>query len=349
MLSPTSAVRTALLIAVFLSPHLQALCPPADLNTDCTVDFQDLALFADNWLRICIDPQSSCPNFNTDDQVNIFDYARLAENWHHTGHPLMINELMASNTTVVADELQQYDDWAELFNASDNPIDLAGMYLTDDLNQPTKWQFPLNQPQLTTIAPHGYLWLWLDDSTGTTPLHANFKLDAASDCLALFDTDGRTLIDVICFDNQSTDISYGRYPDGTPNWRFLAIPTPSLPNQGAYIGQVAPPRFSHQRGFYDEPFTLTIATETEGAFIYYTTDGRVPYEKTGRFPAGTKYTGPIPITHTIRIRARALKPGYKPSPVVTHTYFLNATAEMRSLPAISLVGDERKPSTNPTA
>ena len=58
----------------------------------------------------------------------------------HSG--LVINEFMASNGTTIENPAQPGDfpDWIELYNASDQPIALDGMYLTDDMENPTKWQ-----------------------------------------------------------------------------------------------------------------------------------------------------------------------------------------------------------------
>ena len=52
---------------------------------------------------------------------------------------VVINELMASNGATLRDGQGQYDDWVELYNASDTPVDIGGMYLTDDLSRPTRW------------------------------------------------------------------------------------------------------------------------------------------------------------------------------------------------------------------
>jgi hypothetical protein len=56
-----------------------------------------------------------------------------------TGEGLFINEFMADNDNIVADEHGDYDDWIEIYNSEPTAIDLGGMYLTDDLSEPTKW------------------------------------------------------------------------------------------------------------------------------------------------------------------------------------------------------------------
>ena len=79
------------------------------------------------------------------------DLALSADN--QTVITLVINELMASNSSIIQDPQGQYDDWIEIYNDDSSPIDVSGMYLTDDLDNPTKWQFPAS----TTIPAGGYI------------------------------------------------------------------------------------------------------------------------------------------------------------------------------------------------
>jgi len=259
--------------------------------------------------------------------VSFADFALSADDT-----PLVINEIMASNSSTIQDAQFQYDDWIEIYNFGSSAIDVGGMYLTDDLSEPTKWQLPTNNPYLTTIPAHSYLLIWADNDTTDPGLHANFKLDAGGEEIGLFDssplgvprtatgTDGSSLIDSIIFAEQTTDISYGRYPDANDTWQFMASPTPGRANNSGYIDVVAEPEFSHKRGFYDSPFSVTITTETEGATIFYTLDGSEPYNSELDLPTGTVYSNPIPIGTTTCLRAVAFKPGWKPTSVVTHTY-----------------------------
>ncbi|MCP4261373.1 MAG: hypothetical protein GY774_28310, partial [Planctomycetes bacterium] len=214
----------------------------------------------------------------------------------------------------------QYDDWIEIYNVSSDAIDIGGLYLTDNLSNPTKWQILDGIPVLTTIPPHGYLLIWADDDTEYSGLHANFKLDADGEEIGLFDSDGSTLIDSIVFPDQTTDISFGRSPDANEDLSFFAYPSPGQQNIAAYLGQVADTKFSHNRGFYDTSFSVTIATETEGATIYYTLDGSEPYDISGRSLRGMVYTDSIPINETTCLRAIAIKHGWKSTDIDTHTY-----------------------------
>jgi hypothetical protein len=247
---------------------------------------------------------------------------------------VVINELMASNVTKFADPQNEYDDWIEFYNAGTTAVDMAGMYFTDNLDQPTKWRFPTGHPELTTIAAGGYLLLWADSQTEAAGLHASFNLSASGEEVGLFDSTGRTLIDRITFGEQTADVSYGRKTDGGSEWVAMVYPTPGTPNMAFNSGVVEAPQFSVARGFYDSPFTLVLTTPTEGAEVYYRLDYIDPRTPLGFGPGATKYTGPIPINHTTCVRAVATKTGWLSSPCVTATYIsLNDVVKQPTLPA----------------
>ncbi len=140
---------------------------------------------------------------------------------------LVINELMADNQQTVADEYGEYEDWVELYNGSDQPINLDGMYLSDDRREPDKW--PIRDAE---IPPGGYLLFWLDSDEPQGIRHAGFRLSASGEGIGIFDTDENqnAMIDWISFGMQKTDVSYGRYPDGEPSLECFIQPTPGAPN-----------------------------------------------------------------------------------------------------------------------
>ena len=328
----------ALAVPILWLGSVQAACPIGDLTGDCQVDLEDLSIFAEQWLVFA----GSAADLNSDDEVGMTDFALLADDWHQSRIPLVINEFMASNTVTLPDPLDEYDDWIEIYNAADYPVDAGGLYLTDDMDEPTMWRIPDNNPSATTVPAHGYLLIWADGDTEQFGLHTSFQLAVEGEQIALFDTDGSTLIDRITFDQQTADISYGRFPDADEELRFFAYATPEAENSDAFLGEVAAPRFSHKRGFYDAPISVTLSTETDGAQILYTLDGRVPDDRDYRFYPGKTYTGPIGIVRTTCLRAVAMKPGWKSSSVQTHTYVFNASSALKSLPVVSLVGDAEK-------
>ncbi len=142
---------------------------------------------------------------------------------------VVINELLAANVKSIADPQGEYDDWLELYNPGDEPVDVGGMYLTDDVSEPTKWRIPTGSAALTTIAAKGYLVIWADKDVTPQGLHASFSLGADGEELALVDADGVTILDGVRFDEQRADVSYGRCPDGSDTWLLTAIPTPGGP------------------------------------------------------------------------------------------------------------------------
>jgi hypothetical protein len=234
--------------------------------------------------------------------------------------PLAINEFMASNRSSVQDPQGQFDDWIEIHNYGPDPIDIAGLYLTDNLSIPDKWLVSGDGRAATTIPPGGYVVIWADNDTGDAGLHANFKLSAGGEEIGLFTGDGVTLIDSMVFGEQSSDVSFGRFPDAEEEFRFFGFPSPGAENTGGYLGEVAGLKFSHDAGFYDMPFSVTLATETEDVAIYYTLDGSEPGKLGGRSLSGTLYTGPIFISSSTSLRAVAMKTGWKSSEIVTQPY-----------------------------
>lgn len=140
---------------------------------------------------------------------------------------IVINELMADNKTIKADQNGQFNDWVELYNKSNVAVDLSGWFLSDNPDKRGKWQLPNG----TTIPANGYLIVWADEDSSQVGLHTNFKLAAGGETLFLSDKD--TLkVDEISFGQQRTDISYARKPNGTGNFGFFS-PTFSMSNDSA--------------------------------------------------------------------------------------------------------------------
>lgn len=147
--------------------------------------------------------------------------------------PLFINEFLASNQTINQDEAGEFDDWIEIYNAGSEAIDIGGMYLSDDLANPTLFQIPATDSAATTILPGGFLVLWADNDPVQGILHTTFKLSAGGESLGLFagDDQDNVLIDSYSFGEQVDDVSMGRLPDGSSNWASFTTPTPGGSNQ----------------------------------------------------------------------------------------------------------------------
>ena len=98
---------------------------------------------------------------------------------------------------------------------------------------------------------------------------------------------------------------------------YFDTPTPGGPNhsESSFTGFISNVRFSVERGFFDDPFSLELSTKTEAAEIRYTTDGSPPTASTGEV-----YQGPILINGLTTLRAAAFKDTLRPSDVMTQSY-----------------------------
>ncbi|NLF39680.1 hypothetical protein GX586_09560 [bacterium] len=148
----------------------------------------------------------------------------------------------------------------------------------------------------------------LVDGTNVLAFHGLNQTNTSSDFLVLPRLDGvRDLFS----------------PGTTP--AVLATPTPGAMNGSAFVMTTSKARFSHERGFYDAPFVLTLSSDTPGATIRYRTDF---YEPT--VSGGILHTGPIWITKTTCVRAIAYTNGYLPSECITRTFIFPAQVVTQS-------------------
>ena len=137
---------------------------------------------------------------------------------------LVINEFLADNASVIADQDGEFDDWIELYNNSDAVIQLGGYFLSDDGTDLMQWVFPD-----TMIQAHDFITIWADNDEEQNGLHANFKLSASGETLYLLSAEA-ALLDEITFFPQVADSSLGRSPDGSGAFIRMA-PTFNAPNQ----------------------------------------------------------------------------------------------------------------------
>ncbi|MGB0929971.1 MAG: T9SS type A sorting domain-containing protein, partial [Chitinophagales bacterium] len=116
---------------------------------------------------------------------------------------------------------------------SDSSIDLGGYFLSDDPEELMKWEFPAG----TVIETSGYLTIWADNDEEQVGLHTNFKLSASAESVILVDVSG-TIVDEVSYIDQTTDVAYGRFPNGTGNFQAIA-PTFGTEN-GVMVGIETP-------------------------------------------------------------------------------------------------------------
>ena len=138
--------------------------------------------------------------------------------------PVRINEVSAANGIHV-NEYFKRNDWVELYNTTDEPIDVAGMYLSDNEKKPLKYQISKGDSQTsTTIPAHGYLIVWCDKLESKDQLHASFKLDADGGSVLLTAAD-ESWSDRLIYTEHHADQTVGRYPDGGNDIFVINVPT----------------------------------------------------------------------------------------------------------------------------
>ncbi len=267
-----------------------------------------------------------------------------------------ITEFAAVNAGVLADEDGAFSDWIELHNSGSDPVELGGLHLTDDVDRPTRWTFPLG----AVLPPGEYLVVFASGKNRIQPersLHTNFSLASEGEYLALIATDGVTVLDEYtpAYPAQSASASYGRGADGEP--AYLIGPTPGWANLPAENRSLPTPLSSVPSGIYERPLQVHLGTEG-GATLRYSIDGSPP-----GLAGSEVYEEPLTITQTTVLRVRAFFAGGTASRPALFTYifpesvasdenmdprvFQRADAvsiedSLRSLPVLSLAGDPQR-------
>ncbi|MCE2825602.1 MAG: lamin tail domain-containing protein [Verrucomicrobium sp.] len=223
--------------------------------------------------------------------------------------PVRLDELVAANRFSMATASGDATDWIELRNPGNQPVDLAGWSLSDDLARPRKWTFPR-----WVLEPHQSRVLFASgsdrglDSSGD--LHVGFRLSRAGGVLLLVPpaASGEPT-QRVDYPALGDDLAYGR--DLAGQWRMLD-PTPGRPNVAAsHEGWVRAPEWSHPRGFHNQAFRLVLTAPDPGSTILYSTNGTEP---------SLVYSNGLDVARTMSVRARAVRAGARPSPLQTRTF-----------------------------
>lgn len=186
---------------------------------------------------------------------------------------LVINEILAANDEIIADEMGEFDDYIELYNKSNANISLNGYFITDDITNLNK--FPLPD---ATINANGYYLIWADKEEEQGVQHANFKLNAGGEQLYLVNAAGE-IIDTLSFTNQTDDISYGRFPNGTGDFETMT-PTPLATNTNTLsVAFFDKETFSIYPNPTNDIFTIKLSTEDAFIVEIYTVTGKKVYRK----------------------------------------------------------------------
>ena len=154
-------------------------------------------------------------------------------------HHLYINEFCAKNT-IVPDEMGEFDDWIELYNAGQDTVNLSGLYMTNSLLEPLYYKIPPARNSETVLPPGQFKILWADSQPEEGTLHLNFNLEKTGGEIAVVEmVQGKPVIlDSVKYTQQYTNYSFGRYGDGTSRWFVLSDMTPGGSNLYTYLPEL---------------------------------------------------------------------------------------------------------------
>ncbi len=235
---------------------------------------------------------------------------------------MIINEASSANLRVLLDMDEDAEDWIEIYNPGPDTLNLAGYGLSDEFEEPFKWVFP---PRV--FFPDTYLIVFASEKDRTgIELHANFKLKSSGETIRLVDVQG-ALLSELAMTPVTADVSMG-WANG--ELRYFAQATPSAPNTSqAYLGITPEPEFEPERGLYSGGLMVEIEVEGEDD-LGWSDDGSIP-EGGNPDPHTT-----VPVNETVTLRARAFRPDYIPSRIVTHSYVID---EPVNLPVVCVTLD----------
>lgn len=231
------------------------------------------------------------PYAGTDLTKVIATYEPLADNEQLSdlAFPVRVNEVSAGNT-VFCNEWFKRNDWFELYNTADVPINAAGLYVSDNSGDLMKYQIPSYTAINTIIPAHGHLVLWADHLEPLTQLHTDFKLSnndgemvivtSSSDFVAnnadYFEAHPlmTQFSDALVYTNHESLQTIGRYPDGGNTIYCLSRASIGKPNTLTSCDVVV----GHDEGIMQPDnlpeVTPDLAMAPEGSPVgYYTLSG----------------------------------------------------------------------------
>jgi hypothetical protein len=145
---------------------------------------------------------------------------------------IVINEFSSIGTDLL-DEDDESEDWIELYNASPSPVNLAGLYITDNFSNKTKYQIKADPENKTIIPSGGYAILWADEELSEGPLHVNFKLSSNGESIGLYQKVGDNFLelDQVSFTSQEENTTQSRIPNASGSFVKTIKATPMAANE----------------------------------------------------------------------------------------------------------------------
>lgn len=265
-------------------------------------------------IRYFSQPTPGCRNGTGFERADMIGYFRA--------DGLYISEVCASGAPKSGGR-----DWIELYNGGAESIRLAGWYLSDDPDEPYKWQFPdmsVGAGEYLVIEATSHAARWTERT-------ARFGISGRGETIVLSDADG-VLVDSFATGALEPGITSGRLEGDSSIARvFFQQPTRGKKNTAAaFTGYSAIPVISENRLYHTAPFIVEIHCADANAAIVYTTDGSAPTENSPR------YAVPIHIQGNTVLRAASLSAGKILSQTATADYLF---VEPHTVPVVCIDWD----------
>lgn len=232
---------------------------------------------------------------------------------------LIINEVMTSNNSYLAQNGGNYYDWIELYNNSDKTINLSDYSITTDVDNTSMYKLEDKE-----LKPGEYYILMASGdikNSNSKYKHANFKI-SPTESLYLYKDD--EVVDSTFVSSLPVGYSFGRNKEN--GYYYYKTPTPGKANVNGIAEIAYAPTFSTAPGVYNDIDKLTVEINGSGT-IYYTLDGSEPTTNS------KVYSSPIILSKTTVIRAMSYEDGKKTSEVITGSYIIN---ENHTIPVLSI-------------
>ncbi len=249
---------------------------------------------------------------------------------------LIINEIQVGNIDQYIDFSYNYGAWAEFYNPTTENIQMDGLYVSDNAEEPFKFQLP-NGTGVVKGGDFRVIYFDHNSADGTFGDSAykqvRFKLQNGGGKLYLFDQEGKMLSSAE-YPELIPRCSWARTEDGGKEWRWTGNPTPAASNAGSLFAdfRLDAPRVDTDSRLFTDPFTVRVSIP-QGATLRYTTDGSTPSLTNG----STSEDGTFDVSATKVYRFCLFQEDMLPSPVVTRSYIFRNKDFY--LPVISVATD----------
>lgn len=191
---------------------------------------------------------------------------------------VVINEVLAASNDAIMER-----DKIELYNPTDQPINIGGYYLSDSDEFELKFQIPAN----TILDPGQFI--VFDETQFNTGPNAFALSSSSGEVLSLLQQTGNTtlFLDSVEFGATDTSVSLGRIPDGDGLLFPNTAQTFGAPNAGAVTSALVIDEIMYHHSSDNDDFEFIELLNRGGTTLTLQNNWRIRGDIDFDFPAGT--------------------------------------------------------------